>query len=46
MSTIMSPQRAAAPTDDMVHVTKWHNGEKRWSPFSASEFDRRCTRFP
>lgn len=28
-------------TEDMVHVTKWHNGEKRWSPFSASEFDRR-----
>lgn len=28
-------------TDDMLHVTKWHNGEKRWSPFSAKEFDRR-----
>ena len=28
-------------TDDMVHVTRWHNGEKRWSPFSAAEMDRR-----
>ena len=28
-------------TDDMVHVTRWHWGEKEWSPFSATEMDRR-----
>jgi creatinase len=32
---------ARRSTDDMVHVTKWHNGDKRWSPFSAAEMDRR-----
>tara|TARA_B110000438_G_C15748164_1_gene621667 strand:+ start:115 stop:1344 length:1230 start_codon:yes stop_codon:yes gene_type:complete len=31
----------AAPTDDMVHVTRWHWGSKEWSPFSALEMDRR-----
>ena len=28
-------------TDDMLHVTKWHNGNKEYSPFSASEMQRR-----
>ncbi|MFO0995121.1 MAG: aminopeptidase P family protein [Alphaproteobacteria bacterium] len=32
-------QRGA--TEDMVHVAKWHNGEKRWSPFSNAEMARR-----
>ncbi len=27
--------------DDMVHVTEWHNGDKVYSPFSASEMNRR-----
>ncbi|SVC56161.1 uncharacterized protein METZ01_LOCUS309015, partial [marine metagenome] len=30
-----------APTDDMVHVTRWHWGSKEWSPFSAAEMERR-----
>jgi creatinase len=30
-------------TDDMIHVAKWHNGEKSWSPFSAAEMTRRQT---
>ncbi|MEC9395295.1 MAG: creatininase, partial [Actinomycetota bacterium] len=25
----------------MVHVTRWHWGEKEWSPFSAAEMSRR-----
>ena len=33
--------KVRATTDDMVHVTKWHNGEKRWSPFSDKEMSRR-----
>ena len=28
-------------TDDMLHVMKWHNGEKEFSPFSAEEMARR-----
>jgi creatinase len=32
---------AKASTDDMIHITKWHNGEKRWSPFSDVEMSRR-----
>lgn len=28
-------------TDDMLHVMKWHNGEKEFSPFSAEEMSRR-----
>ena len=28
-------------TDDMLHVMKWHNGEKEYSPFSESEMKRR-----
>ncbi len=28
-------------TQDMLHVTQWENGEKEFSPFSASEMDRR-----
>jgi len=28
-------------TEDMLHVVKWHNGEKEWSPFSTQEMDRR-----
>jgi len=28
-------------TDDMLHVMKWHNGEKEFSPFSAGEMARR-----
>ena len=32
---------ARTNTDDMLHVIKWHNGEKRWSPFSKKEMDGR-----
>ncbi len=28
-------------TDDMIHVAKWHYGEKVWSPFSDTEMSRR-----
>ena len=28
-------------TEDMVHVARWHYGEKEWSPFSAAEMNRR-----
>ena len=28
-------------TDDMLHVVKWHNGEKEYSPFSSTEMERR-----
>ena len=28
-------------TDDMLHVTKWHNGDKVYSPFSDAEMTRR-----
>lgn len=28
-------------TDDMLHVVKWHNGEKEYSPFSDAEMKRR-----
>ncbi len=28
-------------TDDMLHVMKWHNGDKEFSPFSAGEMERR-----
>ena len=28
-------------TEDMLHVTKWHNGEKDYSPFSDAEMQRR-----
>lgn len=28
-------------TDDMLHVMKWHNGEKEFSPFSPEEMARR-----
>ena len=28
-------------SDDLLHVTKWHYGEKDWSPFSATEMQRR-----
>ena len=31
----------ARTTDDMVHITRWHNGEKRWSPFTDTEMARR-----
>ena len=34
---------STAPTDDMVHVTRWHWGSKEWSPFSATEMERRQT---
>jgi creatinase len=27
--------------DDLVHVVKWQNGEKSWSPFTTGEMDRR-----
>ena len=26
---------------DMIHVTRWHNGEKTFSPFSTEEMERR-----
>lgn len=29
------------PTSDMLHITRWHNGEKSWSPFSEAEMARR-----
>jgi len=32
---------AHSQTEDMLHVVKWHNGEKEWSPFSTQEMDRR-----
>jgi creatinase len=28
-------------TDDMLHIMKWHNGAKDWSPFSEKEMARR-----
>lgn len=28
-------------TDDMLHIMKWHNGEKEYSPFSSQEMERR-----
>ena len=30
-------------TDDMLHVTEWHNGDKVFSPFSPAEMTRRLT---
>ena len=27
--------------DELIHVTRWHNGEKTYSPFSDSEMTRR-----
>lgn len=27
--------------DGLLRTTRWHNGEKAWSPFSAGEMDRR-----
>ena len=27
--------------DEMLHVMKWHNGAKEWSPFSDAEMSRR-----
>lgn len=35
---------ARTDTSDMLHVTEWHNGEKRWSPFSKSEMEGRQNR--
>jgi creatinase len=32
---------AHAKTEDMLHVMKWHNGDKAWSPFSDKEMSRR-----
>ena len=29
--------KAHAKTEDMLHVMKWHNGDKAWSPFSDKE---------
>jgi creatinase len=28
-------------TNDMLHIVKWHNGNKEWSPFSDAEMSRR-----
>lgn len=28
-------------SDDMLHIVKWHNGEKVFSPFSSGEMERR-----
>ena len=28
-------------SDDRLHVTKWHNGDKAYLPFSSDEMDRR-----
>ena len=27
--------------DELIHVTRWHNGEKTYSPFSDGEMTRR-----
>ena len=27
--------------DELIHVTRWHNGEKTFSPFSDGEMARR-----
>ena len=27
--------------DELIHVTRWHNGEKNYSPFSDGEMARR-----
>ena len=27
--------------DELIHVTRWHNGEKTYSPFSDGEMARR-----
>ena len=40
MNSTVSNQ-AADRAGDMLHVVKWHNGEKEWSPFSTGEMDRR-----
>jgi creatinase len=37
----MAHAQSASQTDDMVHITRWHNGEKRPSPFSDAEMSRR-----
>ncbi len=37
--------KVKASTEDMLHVTKWHNGDKRWSPFSDAEMTRRQNDF-
>jgi creatinase len=37
----MSPEGRRSATNDMLHVMKWHNGEKDWSPFSEQEMSRR-----
>ena len=29
--------------DDLIHVTRWHNGKKTFSPFSDAEMARRST---
>ncbi len=28
-------------SNDMLHIVKWHNGEKVFSPFSSGEMARR-----
>ena len=28
--------------DELIHVTRWHNGDKTYSPFSDGEMARRC----
>jgi creatinase len=33
--------KVKATTEDMLHVVKWHNGDKTWSPFSDKEMQRR-----
>ena len=32
---------ASGSDSDLLHVMKWHNGEKEWSPFSDGEMARR-----
>ena len=27
--------------DELIHIVKWHNGSKDWSPFSDAEMTRR-----
>jgi creatinase len=33
--------KVEASTEDMLHIVKWHNGDKAWSPFSDTEMKRR-----
>ena len=40
-SLAMAAVAKSTTADDMLHVMKWHNGDKDWSPFSDEEMSRR-----